>query len=120
MAYTKFGEQEFIFGFDDPDAEAIAAAIGMRPMTLKIGSTPEFEAEGKNEDGETVCYVVGPDKNTFTLSGYVVNKELFNATGASFDFEGKKFIVNSKSRDLSSTDLQKGELSGVAFEGIPS
>ncbi|NDE16086.1 hypothetical protein EBZ80_14260 [bacterium] len=120
MAYTQHGDQDFIFGFDDPDAEAIAAAIGLKPMTLSIQASPEFEAEGKDEDGMTTCYVVGQDKFTFTLTGYIVDKTLFNATAPAFDFEGKKFIVNGKKRDLSNTDLMKGEVSGVAFAGIPS
>lgn len=118
--FVQHGDQEFIFGFNDPEVSSIADSIGMKPETLKIQHAPEFEAEGKNEDGVTTAYVVGPDKYTFTLSGYVVNKTLFNATGNSFTFESKKFIVTGKSRDLSNTDFMKGEVTGVAFANITS
>lgn len=117
MAFTQHGNQDYVFGFSSPDAATIAAAIGMKPQTLSLSYEPEFQAEAQNQDGEIEAKVVGPDKITFTMSGYVVDEELLKDAG-SFEFDGKFFIITGRKLDLSNTDFQKGELTGESYANI--
>lgn len=116
MAFTQFGSNEYQFGFGDGgEAASIAAAVGLKPQTLSVSSTPEFTAEGKDENGQTAAFVVGDPKRTFTLSGVVVDDDLFNADGATFSYDGNYFIVTDRKIDTSNTDFKKGELTGVSY-----
>ena len=115
MAFQQYGDTTYRFGFGDAAATAIATAVGMAPQTLSISSTPEFTAEAKNEDGLTASFVVGDDKSTFTMSGFIKDVDLFNATGATFTFDGRFYIVTDRKRDVSNTDYEKGEMTGVSY-----
>lgn len=119
MAFTQKGDLTYVFGFNDASAEAIAAAIGIKPQTLSISTEPEFTAEAKNEDGETASYVKGGDKSTFTLTGFLVNEGLFDAA-SDFNFAGDFFIVNNRKLDKSNTDFQKAEITGMSYPLITS
>jgi len=119
MAFTQFSNgTPIVFGFDDPNAEALATSIGIRPQSLSITAEPEFTAEAKNEDGETISAVVGADKYSFTMSGYLEDEALF-AAASSFNFEAdgatRLFIVMNRKTDKSSTDFQKAEITGMAY-----
>ena len=113
MAFTQHGNQDYIFGFDDADAAAIAAACGMKPQTLSISAEPEFVAEAENSDGLVDCTVVGPDKYAFTMSGYIVDEALF-AASASFTYDGKFFVLKGRKVDTANRDFKKGEMSGTS------
>jgi len=122
MAFTQFSNgSPLTFGFDDANASSLASTIGMRPQTLSISATPEFEAEGKNEDGETISYVRGADKYAFDMSGYLENETLF-ASVRSFTFHvdgsDRLFIVGSRKTDKSSQDFQKISIQGVCFPNV--
>lgn len=119
MATAQFGDSTYVFGFNDASAEAIAAAIGIKPQTLSVSFEPEFTAEAKNEDGETASYVRGGDKGTFTLTGFLVNEALFDAA-TNFNFGGDFYIVNNRKLDKSNTDFQKAELTGMSYPLITS
>lgn len=114
MAYTQHGSLDYVFGFDDPAAEQIASAIGVKPQTLSVSSEPEFTAEAKNLEGSTESVVVGEDKFTFTLNGFVTDKNLL-FTGATFDYDGRHYIVMNRKLDVSNEDFQKAELSGSSY-----
>jgi hypothetical protein len=118
MATKKYGNGDYQFGFNDPNAAAIAEAIGLKPQTMSITSTPEYETSGMDENGVTDVYIVGPDKYTMTLNGYVVDAAAFSAQGATFEFDDKFWIVTNKKRDLSNAELQKAEMTAVSFEQI--
>jgi hypothetical protein len=118
--YTQYGDQDYVFGFDDAAASAIAAAIGVKPQTLSVSGTPEFTAEGKNIDGMTEAFVVGDQKFSFTMSGFLVDKALFDAASLSFTYDGRFYIVTDRKRDISNVDFQKAELTGVSFILIES
>lgn len=120
MAFTQYGDNTYRFGFGDAGATAIAAAVGLKPQTLSVSSQPEFTAEAKNEDGLTASFVVGDSKSTFTMSGFIDDVDLFNATGATFTFDGRFYIVTDRKRDVSNTDFEKGEMTGVSYPLIDS
>lgn len=117
MAFTQHGSTSYSFGFNDTEASAIAAACGLKPQTLDISSEPEFQAEAENEDGEVVSKVVGPDKITFTMSGYITDATLFNSAG-SFTFRTKKFILTGRKETTGNRDFKKGEMSGESYANI--
>jgi hypothetical protein len=117
MAFTKHGNGDYIFGFNDASALAIAAAVGVKPQTLSLNFTPEFSAQAENEDGEVDSVVVGDDTVDFTLSGYLVDKELFE-DGLSFEFAGRYFIVMGRKEDLNNKDYAKAELTGKSHKNV--
>lgn len=114
MASIQYGSADYVFGFDDPEAEAIAAAVGIKPQTLSVSGEPEFTAEAKNLDGMTEAFVVADKKFTFTMSGFVVDKELV-AAGGSFSYDGRFYILTGNKVDISNTDFQKAEVTGMSF-----
>lgn len=117
---TQYGDQRYQFGFNDPAAAAIAAAVGLQPQTLSISGEPEFTAQAQNLSGMTEAHVQGAQKFTFTMSGYVLDSELMGQNGATFTFKGNFFIVQSTKIDVSNTEFQKGEVSGVSYPLITS
>jgi hypothetical protein len=117
MAFTQHGSQDYTFGFDSVDAAAIAAAIGLKPQTLSLSYEPEFTAEAQDEEGETASVVVGQDKISFTMSGYITDEGLLEAA-ASFEYDGRFYIVMGRKIDHSNTEFRKGELSGTSWAKV--
>tara|TARA_R100001510_G_C7656966_1_gene217787 strand:+ start:14141 stop:14494 length:354 start_codon:yes stop_codon:yes gene_type:complete len=112
--YTQYGDSSYQFGIADTNV-----VDGMAVEQITIERAPEFEAEAKNDEGMTASFVRGDDKFTFTASGFLTNKALFEA-GGDFTFDGQFFIINKKSRSQSNTDFQKCEISGVGYALISS
>jgi hypothetical protein len=119
MSFQQYGSTDYTFGFDDPEAESIATAVGLKPQTLSISGEPEFTAEAKNLDGMTESFVVGDNKFTFTMSGFVVDRSKLD-DNASFEYDGRFFIVTGHKLDIANTDFQKGEVTGVSYPLITS
>jgi hypothetical protein len=121
MAVKQFGDQNYVFGFKDPAASAIAASIGVRPTSISIDGEPEFEAEGKDEFNRTQAWTRGEAKYNFTLNGYLVDKTLFNTTvrdGGSFNYDGKVFLIKGGKKDVKNSEFQMAEITGVSFPQI--
>jgi len=112
--FTQHGNKDYKFGFQDAGAAAIAAACGLKPQTLSITSEPEFQAQATNADGMTESVVVGPDKMSFTMNGYIVDEELLKAA-TNFTYDNKYFILAGRKVDTSNTDFTKGEMSGQSY-----
>jgi len=62
----------------------------------------------------TESVVVGPDKMSFTMNGYIVDEELFKAA-TNFTYDNKYFILAGRKVDTSNTDFTKGEMSGQSY-----
>jgi len=117
MAITEHGDAEFVFAWDDTDADAIATAIGLRPQKLKISSAPEYIATAEDEDGLKAAKAVAQDGRTFTMEGYVVDKVKFKAA-KSFDFEGDYYVIEGRDMDVESKEYRKGSFTGSQNDGI--
>ena len=117
MAFTQHGNAAYLFGFQDAGVAAIATSIGLAPQTLSVTYEAEFTAEAQNEIGEIVAMVVGQDKASFTMTGYVIDEGALMAT-TDFTFGGKNYIVTGRKVDSSNTEFIKGELSGVSYIGV--
>jgi hypothetical protein len=115
MSFTQHGDGDYEFGFNDASALLIAAAVGVKPQTLSLSYAPEFTAAAENENGETESVVVGEDMIDFTLSGYLVDKDLFE-DGVSFEFDGRYFIIMGRKQDLSNKEFKKAELTGKSYK----
>ena len=109
--FSQFGDLDYKFGFNDVGAAAIAAACGMKPQTLSISGEPEFVADAENADGLVASTVVGPDKFTFTMAGYIVDRELFDSA-SNFTYDGRFFVIKGRKVDVANKEFNKGELSG--------
>lgn len=117
MAFTQHGNTDYTFGFNDVDAAAIAAAIGLKPQTLSLNYEPEFTAEAQDENGEVASVVVGQHKIGFTLTGYIVDEALLKAAD-SFTYDGRYFIIKGLKIDHANTEFRKGECTGESYAGI--
>lgn len=117
MAFTQHGDTDYEFAFESTDAAAIATAIGLKPQTLSLSYEPEFQAEAMDEVGEIASKVVGQDKISFTMTGYIVDRALLKAATA-FEYDGRYFIVEGKKLDESNSDFKKGELTGTSYANI--
>lgn len=123
MPVRQYGNQSYKFGFADPAALAIAAAVGLQPQSLDVDKDPEFEAEGKNTFAETEAYVKGSAKGGFTMEGYVVDPDLFDQVtegevSGTFQYRGRNYIVNGGKLGVKSTEFQMGTMKGVTFKNI--
>ncbi len=114
MAFTQHGDPDYSFGFNSVEAAAIALAIGLKPQTLSLNYEPEFQAEAQDEDGNVAAVVVGDDKIGFTMSGYIVDAALLKGA-ASFEYDGRFYIIMGRKLDESNTDFKKGELTGTSY-----
>jgi hypothetical protein len=125
MAFQQHGDTKYIFSLatDDEDAAAAAAAIedatGIAPQELQISGEPEFVAEAFGDDGTVKGLAVAPDKRTFTLSGYLVDKATFEGSGVTFTHDGNYFIATGRQITKGTKEFQKAQLTGVSYPGIP-
>mgnify|MGYP003655684440 CR=1 FL=1 len=117
MAITEHGEAEYVFGWDDTDAAAIATATGLRPQTLKISGAPEYIAHAEDEDGLKAAKAVANDARTFTMNGYLINKASFEAA-KSFTFETRYYIIEGRDMDVESKEYRKASFTGSQNDGI--
>jgi len=120
MALKQFGNQNYVFGFTDASAAAIAAAIGLTPQEGTMTEEPEVEAEGKDIYNRTVAYVTDTTgKKPFNLSGYVSNSALFTAAkGQTFSYDGSNFIVRQREFGVKKDDFRMGSVVAVAFANV--
>jgi hypothetical protein len=119
MSFSQHGSSDYIFAFNDPSALLIAAAVGVKPQTISLAYSPEFVAEAQNDQGQTESVVVGEDMVDFTLSGFLVDDELFK-DGVSFEYDGRYFIIYGRKDDQSNRDFRKAELTGKSYKLVTS
>ena len=118
MAFTKFGDSSYRFAFDSAEAAAIATATGVKPQELQISGEPEAKAEAIGTDGVVEAVAVGPDKRTFTLTGYVVDKSKFETVGLTFTFDSKFYIVMGRQRTVATREYEKAQLTGESYDQV--
>jgi hypothetical protein len=124
--FTQFGEAKYTFALATATettavaAAAIEAATGIAPQELQISAEPEFIAEAEGPDGTVEGLAVAQKKRTFTLSGFLTDKEKFDEEGASFTHDGKFFICTGNQLGKNTKEFQKAQLTGVCYAGITS
>lgn len=120
MAFEQHGSTSYKFAFNSGEASAIATACGLKPQSIDFSAEPEFVAEAEDEKGEVASVVVGQAKHNFTMSGYIIDATDFAAcVGSSFTFRSKNCIITGAKETDSNRDFQKGEVTGVAYAGVP-
>ncbi len=122
MALKQFGNTDYKFGFNDNDALAIAAIVGLTPQEGTFSEEPEVESEGKDLNNRTVSYVIDDEgKKTLSMNGYVSNSTLFAAAkGKTFTYGGKIYIVRTAEKTLKSSEFTMGTINAVSFPKITS
>ncbi len=118
MAFQKFGDGSYRFSLDSVEAAAIKAAVGLTPQKISFQGEPEFMAEAIDEEGLVAAMAVAQDKKTFTMEGYITDLALFEATGASFTFDGNFYVVTGRNREAAPREYEKGTMTGVYHAGI--
>lgn len=122
MALKQYGNSSYKFGFNDAEASAIAATVGLTPQEVTISEEPEVENEAKDAFNRTVAYVIDTSgKKSLTLNGYVSNSTLFDAAkGVTFTYGGKLYITRTAERGVKKDDFQMGTITAVNFPQITS
>ena len=92
--------------------------ISMAVESTSAESKPQFTAQAKNKDGETVAVKVGKLSGTATVSGFKKSDSAEPKIGDDFMLEGKKFFVDKVSVTQSNEDFQKMEVTGKFWDGI--
>lgn len=111
------GDGNYIFGWGDEDALAIATATGLVPQTLKLSGAAEYVSKAEDEEGVPAAMAVAPDGRTFTMTGYIVDLIKFKAA-ASFNFDGKYYVITGRNRDYENKEYVKAEFSGEQHDKI--
>jgi len=121
MPLTKLtGDPNYVFGIDDVSQEVNAIIV----ESYSKETTVEFEAEAKDDIGNTSCVVRGPLKHTFNFSGYCKDNAAlttFNGGNCKVSFEDKELgqidegYVEKFSINASNTDFKKAEMTVVFY-----
>ena len=121
MAFTQHGSTSYKFAFNSGEAASIATACGLKPQSIDFSAEPEYVAEAEDENGEVDSVVVGQTKHGFTMSGYIIDAADFAAcVGTNFAFRSKHCIITGAKETDANRDFQKGEVTGVAYAGVPA
>jgi len=120
MALKQFGNSGYGFGFNDAEASAIAAIVGLTPQEVTISDEPEVEAEAKDAFNRTVAYVMDDGgKKGLTLNGYISSAVLFAAAkGKTFTYDGKVYICRTAEKGVKKDDFRTGTITAVNFSQI--
>jgi hypothetical protein len=111
----QFGNEKFEFGVRDPNALTLIDGCAVESIELK--GEPEVYATAKDAQGNTAAVVVSqPNKYklTATVSGYVVDKALFNAV-SNFTFQGRFYIIKSRSQTSNNEDFARCNIEAESF-----
>lgn len=121
MGLTKLtGDTNYVFGIDDQSQEVSSIIV----ESYSKETTVEFEAEAKDDTGNTACVVRGPLKHTFNFSGYAesgASLNSFNGSNCKVSFEDKELgsiteaFVEKFAINASNTDFKKAELTAVFY-----
>lgn len=121
MGLTKLtGDPEYVFGIDDVSQEVSSIIV----ESYSKETTVEFEAEAKDDTGNTSCVVRGPLKHTFNFSGYCKDGATlasFSGANCKVSFEDKELgnidqaFVEKFAINASNTDFKKAELTAVFY-----
>jgi hypothetical protein len=121
MGLTKLtGDASYVFGIDDVSQTVSSIIV----ESYSKETTVEFEAEAKDDTGNTSCVVRGPLKHTFNFSGYAqagATLDAFNGGNCKVSFEDKELgsiseaFVEKFSINASNTDFKKAELTAVFY-----
>lgn len=124
MSFTQFGNPKYTFALATASettsvaAAAIEAATGIAPQELQISGEPEFVAEAEGPDGTVDGVAVAQKKYTFTLSGFLTDKEKFDEEGVSFTHDGRFFIATGNQLGKATKEFQKAQLTGICYQNV--
>jgi len=120
MGLTKLtGDANYVFGIDDV-SQAVSSII---VESYSKETTVEFEAEAKDDTGNTACVVRGPLKHTFNFSGYCeagASLTSFSGSHCKVSFQDKELggitgYVEKFALNASNTDFKKAELTAIFY-----
>jgi hypothetical protein len=120
MANKKFGDCAYLYGLDYEDVECITIT------DISEESSPEFEAEGLDDNGNVAAVVRGEEVVTFTISGFASEDctlDTYNAgdggnctvTLKRQDGGEVKCLVEKFSLNRSNRDFAKVELTAIHY-----
>lgn len=81
-------------------------------------ASPQYAAEAKNEQGETVAVQLGKRTGSCTVSGYKLSGSQTPGISSTFELDGQSFFVDKVSVSQSNSDFQKIEITGKFWDGV--
>lgn len=109
MATTKLGDCAYVYGIDGNSVECITLE------SRSVETTPEFEAEATDDDGNVAAVVRGGDKTTYTLSGFVSASCDLDSHECKVTIDGDECHVEKWSINRTNNDFAKCELVAVKY-----
>ena len=94
------------------------AILGIVVESQNADANPQYAAEAKNDDGETIAVQLGKRQGTATVSGYKLSITPVPAVGSTFPLNGETFFIDKVTVQESNTDFQKLEITGKFWEGV--
>ena len=79
---------------------------------------PQYEAQAKNEIGETIAVQLGHQTGTASISGYKKKGSALPGLNESFTLDGKKFFPDKVTIQQSNSDFQKVDISAKFWEDV--
>jgi hypothetical protein len=106
---AQLGDQSYAFGTS-------GTAPFMQIESISTETTPEFEAEASNSQGNVAAVVRGPGKITITASGYLTAAS--PSAGDTITINGTTCIFDKLSVTASNKDFSKCEVSGFKYANV--
>ena len=94
------------------------AILGVTVESQNAEATPQYAAEAKNEDGETIAVQLGKRTGTCTVSGYKLDSTDTPSINDTFDLNGKSFFIDKVVVQESNNDFQKIEITGKFWDDV--
>ena len=94
------------------------AIFGVVVESQNSEASPQYAAEAKNADGETIAVQLGKRAGTCTVSGYKTADSVAPGISSKFDLNGQSFFVDKVTVQESNTDFQRLEITGKFWDGV--
>ena len=92
--------------------------LGVVVESQNSDSGPQYNAEAKNDKGETVAIQLGKATGTCSISGYKLSSTATPSINSKVSLNGKEFFVDKVTVTKTNTDFQKLEITGKFWDGV--
>ncbi len=92
--------------------------LGVTVESQSSEASPQYAAEAKNENGETIAVQLGKRTGSCSISGYKLSSTNTPSINSTFDLNGKSFFVDKVTVQESNNDFQKIEITGKFWDGV--
>ena len=92
--------------------------LGVVVESQNSEASPQYNAEAKNADGETVAVQLGKRTGTCSISGYKLSTTATPSINTAVPLNGKTFFIDKVTVQQTNTDFQKLDISGKFWDDV--